>query len=239
MWNLPRGSYRSWRKWWNSWNTDASISLTHDEAAFLRERIVSSHPDSLYALLLTDSTLRGIALVSVYGESGAQGDSSFHVFLSHGLSRIQDASPSLARTCILADGFSELVLGCRIAYNMQLAGLEEQGLREWEGFGARAGDVARRVDLPSLGMVLGLSSHAGYQSLSAFLERSRDCMESGDLDGLKEQVRKREAAIKGTRRKIGGKVADFAWRGGHRLPYRFTNAMSMVREIDEAGGCDA
>ena len=201
---------------------------------------MSARPDSLYALILTDSGLRSIALATAYGEGGIRGDSSFHEFLSHGLSRIQRLSPNLARTCALADGFSELVLGCRIAYNMQLSGLEEQGNLEWSEFEDRAADVANNVNLAAVAAELGLGLHPGFQTLRAFLERSSSCMNNGDLEGLKEQVRRREASIKGTRRKIGAKSSDdFAWRGGRRLSYRFANAMAIVREIEEAGGCDA
>lgn len=240
MWSLPRGSYKEWRTAWDKWDAEASIALTQEEATFLRDKIVSSRPDSLYALILSDSELRSIALASAYGEGGSRGDSSFHGFLSHGLARIESLSPSLARTCVIADEFSELVLGCRIAYNMQLSGLEEQGTDEWDRFAPRAAEVARRVDLVEVAKELGLAWHPGFQALKAFLLRSAACMEAGDLEGLEEQVRRREASIKGTRRKIGAKNAgDYAWRGGRRLPYRFANAMAIVREIDEAGGCNA
>ena len=240
MWNLPRDSYGAWRKAWGQWDVNASIALTREEALFLRNRIVLSQPDSLYALILSDSELRCIALSSIYAEGGTSGDSSFHEFLSHGLARIEKLSPALGRTCAIADAFSELVLGCRIAYNMQLSSLEEFGATEWDNFSSRAAGVARRIDLDSVGQELKLVWHPGFQRMRAFLLRSAACMESGDLDGLKEQVRRREADIKGTRRKIGAKNAgDFAWRGGYRLPYRFPNAMAIIREIQEAGGCDA
>lgn len=240
MWNLPRGSYKKWREEWSQWNSKASVALTKEEAAFLREKIVASHPDSLYALILSDDELRSIALATAYGEGGTRGDSSFHEFLSHGLARIQNLSPVIGKTCAHADGFSELVLGCRIAYNMQLSGLEESGTEEWAGFAPRASSVAHGVDLAGVAKELRLSSHPGFQVLRRFLLRSAVCMDASDLDGLKEQVRRREADIKGTRRKIGAKNAgNYAWRGGHRLPYRFANAMEIVREIEEAGGCDA
>ena len=240
MWCVPRGLYRSWKKDWRSWDSTASIALTHDEAAYLRAHVIASHPDSLYALLLSDDQLRAVALASLYGETGVRGDSSFHEFLAQGLARIQELSPVLAKTCVLADNFSELVLGCRIAYNMQLTGLEDAGAQEWVDFEQRAKTVAARADLVGIGKELQLSTHPGFQVMAAFLARSAACMDEGDLEGLKEQVRKREVAIKGARRKIGAKgTGDFAWRGGHRLPYRFANALAIIREIDEAGGCDA
>jgi len=130
IWNVPRDSYDSWRKAWDNWDSEAAIALTQDEAVYLRSRVLASRPNSLYALILSDDELRSIALATAYGEGGTRGDSSFHEFLSHGLARIQELSPELARTCAIADGFSELVLGCRIAYNMQLSGLEESGAGE-------------------------------------------------------------------------------------------------------------
>ena len=123
---------------------------------------------------------------------------------------------------------------------MQLAGLEEVGEYEWEEFEDRAADVAQRVDLPELGRVLGLQEHVGFQKMSAFLNRARQHMTNGNLEGLKEEIRRRERDIKGMRYKIGHpELGDFAWRGGLRLPYRFAYATSIIREIEEAGGCDA
>jgi hypothetical protein len=91
-----------------------------------------------------------------------------------------------------------------------------------------------------LGQVLGLLDHPGFAMLEAFLRRAMACMATGDLAGLKHEVRQREADIKGSRRKIGGGgEVEYAWRGGRRLPYRFGYAMSMVDEIVGAGGCDA
>lgn len=240
MWNLPRDSYKAWSDSWGNWNEVASITLAQEEAAYLRERIVSARPESLYALILTDKGLRDIALAAISGDGGTRGDSSFHEFLSHGLARIQDIDPELAQTCVLADSFSELVYGCRIAYNMQLLGLEESGAHEWEEFSGRASDVAQSVDLEGVGQKLHLTHHPGFQMLRAFLSRSAAYMVKGELDSLKDEVRRRELAIKGARRKIGANNAtEYAWRGGRRLPYRFVNAMDIVKEIEEAGGCDA
>ncbi|MBQ6523380.1 MAG: hypothetical protein IJI12_01830 [Atopobiaceae bacterium] len=238
MWHIPRECYVEWRNAWDNWGEEASIQLTAVEAKYLRGQIIASQPYSLYSLILQDSTLRDIALASLRKDSG---DSSFHAFLmSGGLTRIQALAPELADLCMRADDFSELVLGCRIAYNMQLPGLEESGRAEWEAFAPRASAVAQKVDLPALGRLVGLEGHGGYLLMSAFLSRAIEAMKAGDLDALKLEVARRESAIKGARRKIGKKdLGEFAWRGGHRLPFRFTYAMSIVREIVEVGGCDA
>ena len=243
MWKLPRGCYDEWRKSWESWREHASIQLTEEEARYLRKQIITLHPETLYSLILTDDSLRSLAMAVLYGggENLELGDSSFHTFLRNGgLARIEQLSPKIAQTCVLAENFSELVLGCRIAYNMQLAGLEEDAAKEWESFQTRASDVAERVDLDGVCSVLGLYEHGGFKSLKAFLSRAQECMTSDDLESLKHVIAVREAAIKGTRKKIGRKdMGSIAWRGGRRLPYRFANAMSIIREIQEAGGCDA
>ena len=245
MWRLPRNCYQQWRGDWNDWKERASIDLTRDEARHLRKQIIVSHPDTLFSLILRDEMLRKLAVGTLYGqreeEDGGLGDSSFHFFLSEGgLARIWQLAPDIAHLCELADDFSELVLGCRIAYNMQLAGLEELGELEWEAFEERAADVALQVNLPEIGRVLGLQEHMGFQKMSAFLDRACHHMASGNLEGLKEEIRRRERDIKGTRYKIGHpELGDFAWRGGMRLPYRFAYATSIIREIEEAGGCDA
>lgn len=244
MWRLPRSCYEQWREDWGNWKEQASIGLTPNEARFLQRRITESRPQSLYALILSDDTLRTIALATLYGtgeEERSMGDSSFHAFLHNGaLDRINSLAPGIAHSCALAEGFSEVVYGCRIAYNMQLTGLEEQGEREWNAFAERASSVVHHVDLDSIAADLGLTNHGGFMLMKAFLIRAMACMEAGDLPGLQREVRQREAAIKGARRKIGRTDhGDYAWRGGRRLPYRFANAMGIVREICEAGGCDA
>lgn len=243
MWNLPRACYDEWRVSWDDWKNQASIRLTQDEARFLRAQIITCHPDSLYSLILRDEQLRKLATAVLYGgdENLDLGDSSFHTFLHNGgLTRIWQLSPKTAKVCVLADCFSELVLGCRIAYNMQLAGLKEEGEQEWEAFRPRAGSVAENVNLAEICAALGLQEHQGFMRMRAFLERARECMANDDTDGLKKVIERREADIKGTRKKIGRTDAgDYAWRGGRRLPYRFTYGMSIVREIEEAGGCDA
>ena len=242
MWKFPYSCYDKWRKEWDDWKQKASIHLTKEEAQYLRKQIITLHPETLYSLLLADEVLRNLATAVLYGggEGLELGDSSFHTFLREGgLARIEELSPKVADCCILAENFSELVLGCRIAYNMQLSGLEENGEREWEGFKKRAGDVAEKVDLVGVGAALGLLEHGGFKGMKAFLSRAQECMEGNDLEGLKRAVAIREAEIKGTRKKIGRKGSDgFAWRGGRRLPYRFVNAMGIVREIQDAGGCD-
>lgn len=241
MWNLPRSEYAAWKDDWKSWKTNASIVLTQEEAVFLRKRIVTSYPSSLYSLLLTDEATRTLALATLDGGGEAAGDSGFHAFLRNGaLERINAVSPQLARTCALADAFSEMVYGCRIAYNMQLSGLVERGGDEWDEYSLRAPEVAGRVDLPGIAATFGLLGHSGFALVCKFMGRAIAHMQNGDLEGLQLEVRKREASIKGARRKIGREdQAEYAWRGGRRLPYRFANAMGIVREICEAGGCDA
>ncbi len=241
MWRLPRRAYCAWRKDWRDWNDCASIELTQDEAVFLREHIVTSYPGSLYALLLSDAPLRSIAFGTLDTAHEGGGDSFFHDFLANGaMDRINAIDSRVARTCALADAFSEMVYGCRIAYNMQLCGQGERGDSEWEAFSPRASQVAGRVDLAGIARDFGLEGHNGYVIMSSFLSRAMSYMQSGDLDGLQQEVRRREASIKGARRKIGrDDQSKYAWRGGRRLPYRFANALAIVREISEAGGCDA
>lgn len=245
MWRIPKECYDEWKSHWIHWKNDASIKLTESEARYLRNQIVQLHPTSLYGLILSDDTLRKIALATldgtVEGVAQSTGDSALHQFLRNGgLARLNDICPETATACTLADGFSELVLGCRIAYNMQLKGLEDAGAGEWDQYASRAAQVAQRVDVPTIGAALGLNNHAGFMRMGSFLERAREAMLAGDLDALKLEVAKREAAIKGVRKKINPKSSvTYSWRGGHRLPYRFSNAMSIVREIQEAGGCSA
>lgn len=244
VWNVPRLAFEEWKRNWGDWKNKASIELTETEAAFFAKQIVRTQPNSLYALLISDEQLRAIALSS--NESAENDDSimgqygsAFHRFMiSGGYQRIAECNQDLARSCSLADGFSEFVLGCRIAYNMQIAGLEKYAQSAWQVYEPDAVRFAKALDLDVISEDLDLRKHAGYASLKAFLNDARDRMLSSDLDGLKTVVADRERKIKGTRAKIGrNDIGDIAWRGGMRLPYRFNNAINIVREISEAGGC--
>lgn len=243
MWRLPAGCYEQWVKDWGNWSERASISLTKQEAEFLRKQIIDNQHFSLFSMILEDELLRGIA-IGTYDGMGENGpsDQSFHNFLikNGGLERIRTLDSDLAYACELANDFSEFVLGCRIAYNMQLFGQEEKGAAEWEDYRGSYPDVASKVRLDELGVVFGISDHPGFLSMKQFLEQAAEKMALDDLSGLKNVVKDREREIKRSRRKIGRTdQGKYSWRGGMHLPYRFSNAMRIVREIWEAGGCDA
>ncbi len=244
MWNIPKECWDAWNAHRSTWKQDASIDLTEREAVFLKEQITKEKPKSLYALLVSDAELRAIALASQSvddDEFFGTLESTFHVFMTQaGVSRIEAHSKKLADLCSLADGFSEFVLGCRIAYNMQLAGLEEAGEAAWEQYAPRAVRIADELDIDAIGDKLNLKDHGGFLSLKGFSRRARDAMTTGDLEALKEIVAERERYLKGARAKIGRTdLLDLSWRGGLRLPYRFNQAVSIIREIEQAGGFNA
>ena len=61
-------------------------------------------------------------------------------------------------------------------------------------------------------------------------------MKSGDIDGLKETIIKREVHLKGVSRAKTKHVGEFkkdAWFGGKKLDYRFPDAQTIINDIFE------
>lgn len=243
-WRIPADCWSAWKKDWSDWGQRASIALTQPEAVYLKDQILKTQPDSLFALLMEDEELRSVALAIGSDESldyfGTQ-ESNFHDFLyAAGLEAIRSRSQDLARLCSLADQFSEFVLGCRIVYNMQLAGQQEASEEAWQEYEPQSKEAAANLDIDVIGDALGLFGHGGFLSLRRFVLEAQPAMINGDLEELKSIVAFRERALKGARAKIGRTdLGDISWRGGLRLPYRFNYGVSIVREIGEAGGFDA
>jgi len=244
VWNIPAECWKAWENAWADWNKNASIKLTSAEAIYLKSQITKSQPDSLFALLLEDEELRTIALAvgtddndDYFGTS----ESRFHDFLAAAsIPAIQHRSSELSYLCELADQFSEFILGCRIVYNMQLSGQEEASEKAWERYEPQSKNTAANLDIDEVGAALRLLGHGGFLSLREFVLHARAAMVNGDLDALKQIVASRERRLKGARAKIGRTdLGDLGWRGGMRLPYRFNYAVSIIREIDEAGGFGA
>ena len=61
-------------------------------------------------------------------------------------------------------------------------------------------------------------------------------MISGDIDGLKETIIKREVHLKGVSRaktRHAGEFKPETWFGGRKLDYRFPDAQTIISDIFE------
>jgi len=64
-------------------------------------------------------------------------------------------------------------------------------------------------------------------------------MEAADLDGLKQEIVRREDQLKGSARAKTRHPEQFdhsQWYGGKALDYRFSNARTILRDIFESEG---
>lgn len=79
MWNVPASCWSAWQVAWKDWKNQASISLTFDEAVFLRKQIVKAQPQSLFALLIQDEGLRSIDTMTSFIDAfdGGEGRTFF------------------------------------------------------------------------------------------------------------------------------------------------------------------
>ena len=239
FWRVPGVTYKQWRN-------NLSIELTQGEAEFLASRIMLSFPDSMFAFILNDPTLRSGALELFRSSSKAQDDavdteivgaSLFHDFASAFQGSFPEQLSVLSRHAVV---FSDFVYGCRIRYNALLTGHEEEAEAEWESYSPQASEFAASLDLDAIYKLLHLEDHSGAGPLLGFMRTAKEAMRVGDVPKLDDCIIKREHSIKHDRAKIGRlEGVPETWRSGRRLSYRFGTAMSIVSEIEAAGGCNA
>ncbi|MBQ8882798.1 MAG: hypothetical protein IJY70_05380, partial [Clostridia bacterium] len=130
--------------------------------------------------------------------------------------------------------FSQFVYALRVVYNIIVSnGKNENANAEWEKIKS---DLCSIADIGIQGICDRLNVNNSH--LICFLENSKSKMESGDIDGLKEQIINREVYLKGSSRaktKHAGELDASAWYGGKKLDYRFPDAKRIMIDIFKGG----
>lgn len=111
-----------------SFPDEATFALTPEEASYLRERVLTNHPDSLFALFLREGV----------------GDSDVAFAWDH--PAIDRASATLRRRVELCRVFSEVMHGAPILYNLALAELEPRRPEVIENCDAMLSEWKERLD---------------------------------------------------------------------------------------------
>ena len=217
FWNLPYYS--------EDWMDTLKMRLTPDEAVFLKSQIESSQSDSMFSHILKNNMRNITKLNSFYefGESNAIG-----LF-----------SEQLQKDQMMALAFSRFFFGAIVRYNVILSeGKNQKANKEWEDFRANMADYAS-LDIEPVLAGLDITN----PTLRLFLNNVKTKMLSDDIPALDECIRSREVSLKGpTRAKLNhaGEFRVDTWAGGGRLDYRFSNAMTIARDIFQGldGGAD-
>lgn len=217
------GSYRV--RFWTiptyeeSWKETLGLSLTVEEGAFLKRQIITMHPESMLSFILKNQRKDILSCGSFSGMS----------------SLIHQFPEQIQNDYRLASNVSEFLFVLRILYNIILSeGKNETAERLWA---ERHPVLSEIADADIEGVIERL--HLFRQVyLCRFLRKTKDLMTRNDVDGLKEEIKRRECELKGARAKTAhpGEFDENAWFGGGLLDYRFTNASRIINDIFESEG---
>jgi hypothetical protein len=209
---------------------ELSFSLTEEEAGFLRDRIVTSHPTSLLAWLVQNS----VAFDSTPPYPWAHPE----------YGRFTAAHRELLEH---ARRFSEVMNGAAVLYNLQLAELagaeplrevHSQTLSKWAAE-LNMADI-NSWSLPRLWALTFNQGHTITGRAQMFVESWVDLVRNG-AKGLARNaearalVRNREMQLKGARSRFRNKMALEQW-GGYagtgRMNYRWPTVVNFLSDLN-------
>lgn len=206
------------------WMKDADISLTNDEATYLREKILSNVGGSVFA-----SALENNVDLMKYGGN--------FIAFAEDMSRYVDGRTRnlLALACY----FSLIVYAGRVRYNIILQGDRSNEAREcWDAFAQEGIPTESRMeDVLETLQIQGTSLH--HNATAEFLRQLAAALHGRDWERMDSLIKNREKAIKGKERaKLfhAEKYPATNWIGGKFLDYRLPDTARIVADIYEGLG---
>jgi len=208
----------------------ADFRLTRDEAGFLIDRLVDSHPDSLLSCL-----------------AKADRDADCDFIWEH--PDLATFPTSARRLVAHAEVFSQIVHGASLLYNLMLSELRQE--EEWiVSYHDALNDWAAEVDrstfstwsLPEFWLQIEHENHRVREPTRLFIRRWLELVTQGsaqmqDSPAARELVRLREIRLKGAQSRFENRSVRDRWggrSGAHRLSFRWTEASSHIRDLIDA-----
>lgn len=204
------------------WMDDLSVKLTEEEGDFLRRQIVLSFPDSMMAYILKND-LSEILEVDDFASLG----SLIHLFPNQ-----------IQSDYALAIDFSNFLYVIRVMYNIIISdGENNRANSEWEILKTELESCAA-IDLEAVFNRLQIH---GNGALCDFLRKEKKLMLAKDIEGMQDEIRRRERFLKEGRARTmhPGEFDTSVWYGGGELSYRFNDAKVIMRDIFESEESDA
>ena len=204
----------SYKSFWNiptftsCWLNSLSMELTKDEAAFLKQQIIKSCPDSMIGYVLSHD-MKDFMELEYFEE----------------LSSIITLFPKYIQDdYYLAAAFSEFIYVARVLFNLLIDEDNVDAINEYNTLYPQLAEIAE-IDLESIYKRLEIQE----RSLPVFLNQLQKLMHESDTEKMKELIKKREIWLKG---KMRAKTAhpgelEQQWYGGGRLDYRFRIAKNQ------------
>ena len=201
------------------WMDNLNIKLTSEEGVFLKRQIIQSFPDSMLAFMLKNDMTEIMGCKRI-----KELESIIHVF------------PEQIRSdYALAIAFSDFLYVVRVLYNIIVTDNQSDAAEEEWAYIKDELERRSSVDLESIFNRLQIHRNP---SLCKFLRRCQSLMKTGDVEGLKIEIRRRERELKQNRSKTAhpGEFDSTVWYGGGELDYRFSNAKVIIKDIWESEG---
>lgn len=224
------------------WYKEVSIKLTTNEGAFLKNQIIDSYPCSLLAKILDNkaSVLAKIfenkTSVSKFADSKFAG--SKFADLKGFIDEQYSPNDEIRKRYYLALAFSNFIIVARTLYNIIINEDKpvnkdkpaEDKLLAKKSMSARAKNI--NID------VLLEKAEISDGSLKEFLVKLQEAMRDGNIEKMKELIKKREKEVVGVAHAKTTKAGEIEkrWYGGKELEYRFNIAKNIINDIFESEG---
>jgi hypothetical protein rflaF_15639 len=199
----------------DEWFDNLHIELTKDEAEFLKERIINSCEESLFAYVLKNN-LPQIMDCENFIELG---------------NIIKLFPEKIQKDYSLAKDFSEFNYLLRVVYNIVLSdGKNEEANEIFADLYSDMKEIAN-IDLES---IFTCTFAQRNPMMCKFLLDSQRAILDDNITELKKIVSSREIFLKGSGRARCAHPGEFdstEWFGGGKLYYRFDNAIKIIKDI--------
>ena len=203
----------------DDWKRTLDIKLTQEEGSFLKRQIINAFPQSMMAYILKNGMNEIL-------------DCEYYQDLSK---IIQEFPEEMQDAYRLALEFSDFIYVLRVIYNLIVSdNNNSEAMAEWDRLKSGL-EYYSKINLEQIFNMLQIH---GNVFLCKFLSKSQDLMKNGNLEGMKNEIRRRERELKQTRAKTmhPGEFDPDVWFGGGMLDYRFGSAKVIIRDIFESEG---
>ena len=212
FWNIPTYD--------DEWFDKLKIELTKEEAKFLKERIINSCGESIFAHALKNNL--------------------WEIMECEGFENLKDMirlfPKQIQKDYRLAKDFSEFNYVLRIIYNIVLSDEKNEEANEaLDNYRSEMKNIAN-IDLEA---VFACTDAWKNPMMCKFLLAAKSEMLDENISGLKKIVENREVFLKGSGRARCAHPGEFdntEWFGGYKLNYRFDNAIKIMNDIYTGGG---
>lgn len=203
----------------NNWRETLSMTLSLSEAEFLKQQIVSSYPESLFAFLLNKqdenfTLINKFEEISIYKET---------------------MSEQMQYDLNLAILFADFLEGIHIRYNVILSQGDEDNVSMWNEWLMNDNNYSKI----NLGEILIRRLEIKNPRLIVFFDKCLAAIKEKKITALDQIIINREKDLKGRKRSKLCNIEEFQyskWVGIARLDYRFRIGMILIRDIKEGLG---